>query len=260
MNQEQKAKDLLSKLNAQIKSAQERRDMAVAEADNMEARNRSAREGIDLEVAQLRADMMKEFKADQAKLNDDIAKLTSVKDGLGQQTAQLEFDRVNLAATLDMFTAKRDDLYAQVTERNTKLSELDEQIITATTETKKLREVEASIRAAIQDIDFARRQAESDLELLNKQVGESEARIIELDADFKAKKEFLDRQMHQAQRQLVDTQASVVEAARKDKAMREAWADEHLKLDKRTKTVQKMEARMSDAEARIQEYDNYMST
>lgn len=255
----QKAEELLKKLNAMIKAAQERRDLAVAEADNMEVRKRSLMEGVEFEVASLRSNMKTELGTEHKKLEDEIARLTSVKDGLEKRVKGLMGAAEVLTVTQADKELRSAELDAQITDRNTRLSELDEQIITATTEIKGLRDTEASIRAAIQDIEFARRQAQADIELLDKQVEESEMRIIELDANFKARKEILDAQTSEAQRKLTDTQALVVEAARKDRAIREAWADEHLKLEKRTKAVQKMEARMSDAEARIQEYDQYMS-
>lgn len=254
----QKAEDLLKKLNAQIVSAQERRNLAESEASNLETRNRSAREGVELEVAHLRDSMKKELGAERTDLEAYITRLTSVKEDLEKQVIELKGQADALTTDNADIALRKTELDAQIADRNSKLNQLDEQIINATTETKKLRDVEASIRVAIQDIEFARRQAQTDIELLDKQIEESEARIMELDVDYKARKEYLDKQMSEAQRKLTETLASVVEAERKDKSMRQNWADEHLKLEKRTKAVHKMEARMSDAEARIQEYDNYM--
>jgi hypothetical protein len=43
-----------------------------------------------------------------------------------------------------------------------------------------------------------------------------------------------------------------------DKLIRENWAEEHKKLEKRTDTVRKMEARVASAESRVQELEDYM--
>lgn len=122
-----------------------------------------------------------------------------------------------------------------------------------------LRSVKERVLLEIADFNHTRQLAADDLVILNEEVGNVEDKIIELDAVFKARKEILDAQLFELQRQIKEAMNSLDEAQREDKAIRQSWADAQLKLDKREQAVRQKEAKLSDKGSRIEELKRYDS-
>lgn len=248
----------LNKVREELRVALERRDMARREAAHAEERNArtlaegkatATKEGLNIiAAAKGRANLLEE----------DISKLTDVKSGLMDEIEALNISKAAINKDSLQRESKRDELDGTIMEYNQKLTELDIQLVNSSEDLRDYRGKVQALYQDIHDLEITKERAQQDLDVLNDTIDETENRIMDLDATFKDRKQTLEIQIAEVQRKLNAALANLVETENKDKSIRENWADEHRRLDKRTQAVRHMEAKLSDSEARIQELDNYM--
>lgn len=249
---------LPAKLKAEIASLQDRRLVAENELKSMDNRRKVALEALDEEIRIKRRDMLAELNLEMTAFEADIAKLTKTKNALIEEVAKLNEDCQAINYKLEDLRAQKADLESQIESSNQKLAELDGWILDSRAELKSNRGKIVDLQTQIREIGQDRDRQQEDKQVLEAEIEGLENEIIRLDSDFKYRKETLDNQIKAAQRNLEDVLEKLKEANSKDKQLRQSWAEENLKLEKRTEAVRKMEARVSDAERRIAELDNYM--
>lgn len=260
MNLQKSLSDLeehLVKLKEETSSAERRKAVAENVASNLEERNKTVIGNIEKEAQTLRESLVLENDRLSKKLESEIKPLEVIKLGLQDEIEALNKDRT---ITLDEMEPLYDELkflQEDTKKANAKLYELNQQIVELEAIIKDNRGKTESLTLEIRDLEDTRLHIQEDLEVLNNEAEGLEDRIIEQDAQFKARKETLDRQLADTQLKLTDAQNALGEAQKKDKEVRESWADAHMKLDKREQTVRRMEARVSGAEQRIEELHRY---
>lgn len=232
--------------------------MARRESAHLEQRNAQSLADTRVEADKLLKKSDVEAKQLRAVVYAEVAKLTEVKSNLQDEISGLNIAKEKINSEVANFKVRREDVEAQVLSNAEKLAELDEQLIQATEDLMDRRGKIEVLRQEVHELELAKEHSAQDLEILNAAVDETEERIMELDSGYKTRRETLEAQVSEIQRKLNDALANLVDAQNKDKQIRENWADEHRKLDKRTQTVRRMEAKLSDAEARVAELDNYM--
>lgn len=250
----------LAKVKQEIANAESRKALAKSQADNMEARAKSLLISIEAEAAQRRVELAKEHDEIKTKLDADISKLTSVKHDLEDDIVRLNESQVEIDLSTTQLVQSHSELSVEVAKKTQELDDVNKQLEAKAGSLRDLTVAEENLRASISELENAKVHSTADLEVLSSELEITENRIIEADAEYKARKEYINRQTTEVQRKLVGVLDRLTEAETKDKAIREAWADEYLKLEKRTQAIRKQEARLSDSEARIQELNNYMKT
>lgn len=258
MSQQDQAQQLLNKTLEQVKVAQERRDMARSESAMLEQRNaRTVAEGRDSASKQAKK-IVDEAKQLRAVVHADISKLITVKEGLLDEVGNLNKEKEKVSVEAASRTVRREELDAEILDRLQKLDELDQQLVGASEDLQDRRGKLLVLHEDIKEVDQNKQRMVLDLEVLDETVSATQDKVMELDTEFKTRKESLGIQTAEAERKLNDALANLVDAQNKDRQIRENWADEHRKLEKRIQAVRIMEAKLSDAETRIAELDRYM--
>lgn len=103
-----------------------------------------------------------------------------------------------------------------------------------------------------------RSRIEDDIRVLKAEASRMEEKIINLDTDYKAREERLGKQLADVQKQLKDTLRSLHAAQREDKQIRQTWAEEHLKLDKRKRELNKLATQVSNDEKQVESIDRFL--
>lgn len=255
---EEKANELLKKLNKEVLVAQKRRDLALVAAKTSENRTRTAIRNAEAEGKRRADTMIANAKIRTKTLDEEINQMSVVLTNLREQVEALTEQRVELEKHVEALTLNKTGFDNQTQIQNDTLAGLEEQIVAKATEVLGYRGQIDNLLESIEKLKTEKQDAAGFIETLQEQAELLEQEIADLEITQQARRDALEEQTRQLQDRLDVVNTSLLEAERKDKAIRAAWADGHLKLEKRTQVVQKMEARMSDAEARIQELDNYM--
>lgn len=245
------------KLTQDVATAERRLAVAQNQADNLEERNRIAIETIEKEATIRKEALLKDHKALKTKLDTELDRVTEAGNLLSEEVENLNISKSQLQEDVE-------NMEAEITIQNSKLQsaarELEETTAkqaTLVNEISSLLGKKESLEAQIGDLNDSRNHIMQDQEILSSEAEATENRIIDLDAQFKSRKEYLDKQLADLQIKLKTALDSLLEAQKEDKITREAWAIEHQKLDKREQTVRRMEAKVSDAEGRIEELNRY---
>lgn len=257
MSQIEQAEKLLKKLNQDIAVAQERLVVAQNQADNLEKRNKAVIASIEQEGTLKKKLLAEQALSQKDTLNNEIAQADIVKRRLLDDISRLNRQKTNLDDTIDGLLEAKDNLDKQIVEDGIKRQELLDQILKTTAEIKSNEEKINSTRTTIRELETVKQQIEADIEILHNEADDVQSEIIELDNQFKNQKANIDNELYEARIELRRVTDRLLEAERKDKAFRANWAEEQLKLDKRTQAVRRMEARVSDAESRIEELKRY---
>jgi len=110
----------------------------------------------------------------------------------------------------------------------------------------------------IASLEVTRQRARDDVEALNSEAELLENKIIDLDADFKDRETTTTEQLLDIQQKLKQALQSLHEAQREDKQIRQNWADEHIKHDKRRSELRHLEVKLGKDEKGVQSLDEYM--
>lgn len=247
----------LSKLTGEIETAERRKTIAENTANSLEDRNKLVIEGIEKEAKLKKQTLEQDFKLAKSKIDKELAKAEEVKKALLDEIeAQLQLKQ-SIIDQVHVLVEDRDTLDQEATVTGEKLADLQSKIITDTNKSVELQGKVDSLTAQLRDLSDSQSRGNEDLEVLNDEIEIVENRLLDLDTDYKERKKYLDGQLHETQTKLKEALDSLQEAQNKDKSMRELWAEEQMKLDKREATVRRMEAKMSDAESRIEELGRY---
>lgn len=261
----QKADDLLQDLKAELASlekatadAERRRDIAISQANSLEMRNRQAIEQIETEVQTRRKALEKQLNLDISHLNGKIHELEKTKKQLKQEVEQLGTDKQkaleaynNMQDELGSLTNKFQQLSAQVDEAEARIIQKRAALAGYA---DKLEQAKKSLA----EYHHQCAELEKDRQTLQAMVDELENTTIEMKTQHDVRKKSLDKELQTKEQQLKVTERRLAEALNEDKAVRRAWAEEHLKLEKRTQAVKNMEAAVADAESRVAELDKFM--
>lgn len=258
------AQRLLSELEPYLKSVQtdiagaERR-LAIAKstADNLEERNRLVIADINKQAQDKQAQYEEELATRQAEEDAQLAKAKAIKEGMLDEIENLNQTKGQLAKDVDALGETKGNLSADIDVKNHELDELSKDVVAKSATISDQRNFKTSLGAEIHELQVAREQAQSDLDVLDVEVAKLEEQIMELDAQHQARKEVVAKQITVLGTQLQAAQADLAETQRQDKTIRESWVDKTRELDKREQVVRRLEARLSGAEARIIELDNY---
>lgn len=247
----------LTKLTSEIETAERRKSIAENTASSLEERNSLVIKDIEKEAKLKQQSLDEDFKAKKAKLDEELAKSEEVKKALLDEIeAQLQLKQ-SIIDQIQVLVEDRDDLARETTANGEKLADTQSKIIADSNKSVELQGKIESLTAQLKDLADSKSLGTEDLEVLNNEIEAVENKLIDLDADYKERKKYLDGQLHETQTKLKDALDSLQEAQNKDKSMREAWAEEQMKLNKRETTVRRMEAKVSDAESRIEELGRY---
>lgn len=257
MSQIDQAQKLLKRLNQDIVTAQDRFQVAQNQADNLEKRNQAVLATIEQEGNAKKLLIIEQAESRQAELDEAITKSEQVVSHLLKDIEKYNKQKTSLESAVDGLLEAKGNLDKQLETDSLKYQNLLDNILKATAELRENEEKINDKRTQIRELETAKQQVEADLEILQGEVANVENDIIVQDADFRSRKEYLDNQLYETNLKLKRALDSLIEAQNKDKAFRTYWAEEQMKLDKRTETVRRMEARVSDAESRIEELKRY---
>lgn len=249
---------LLSELTTELQTSQDRLEMAKREAKTLEERNaRIIADGKD-KASRESGKIISIARKDEAIVNLEILRLTKVKTDLLNVISQLNEDKSAIDKEIIRLNTEEAQLEALAAEKVQKLDELDNQLVESSKDLADRSGKVEALHEDIRELQNSKQEIVEDLSILESTVNETEERVIRLDADFKSVQSDLNARLDKARYELNQTLSNLTDAQNKDKQIRENWADEHRKLDKRIEVVRRMEAKLSTSEARIQELDNYM--
>lgn len=261
----QKADKLLRELKEEVTSleqaavtAQHRKEVASIEADNLENRNKIIVESIEQEVSLKKKKLLAEVDEESKALETEIGKLRKVKLELQDKIESLAIAQTELLVEVDGLEAQKKVLENELLILQAKLQENHDEIAQWKDEIRGLQAKKENLEQQIAQLVEGTERINEDLSVLEAESTKLEDQIIEQDTIFKTRKETFEKQLSDLQLKLKNAVQSLEEAQAKDKAMRQAWAEEHFKLEKRTVAVHKMEARVAGAEKRVEELDTYM--
>lgn len=247
----------LNKLTSEIETAERRKSIAENTASSLEERNKSVIEGINKEAKLKKQTLEQDFKLSKSKIDKELVKAEGVKKALLDEIeAQLQLKQ-SIIDQIQVLVEDRDDLNQEVTSTGEKLADLQSKIIVDTNKSVELQSKVDSFTSQLRDLSDSQSRGNEDLEILNNEIEVVENKLLDLDTDYKERKKYLEGQLKETQTKLKDSLDSLQEAQNKDKSMRELWAEEQMKLDKREATVRRMESKVSDAESRIEELGRY---
>jgi chromosome segregation ATPase len=249
----------LSETEAAIASAEERRVMAAHEADSLEERNRIAVAELQKEISVKREVMLQafdvefedhkqallQFKESQSAVRNEIVTLEKERTSLQSEVKGLQNTFVNLTTDKSLLETTISEQKAESDNQQAQISDQQAQI--------------ESLNQSITELPKTKRQIEHDIEILRAEEEGLENRIIELDAEFKSRKETLDTKLVKITDELKVALESLSVAGKTDKRIRASWAEEHMKLEKREDSVRKMERRVKGLQDRAVELQNYLS-
>lgn len=257
MSQVQQAENLLKKLREDITLEQERLAVARNQRENLEKRNKIVLEAIEKAGDNKQRLIIEQAQAYQKSIDEQVAKSEEVKVHLLDDINRLNKRKSSLEKTVDeLFEAKK-NMDRQLEDDSLKHQSGVDQIVAQLTQIKDNEEKINNSRTQLRELERTKHDIESDIDILRKEADTKHGEIIELDDQYKSQKEILDNDLYETQLKLEKAKVSLIEAQRKDKAFRDAWAEEKMKLDNRTATVRRMEAKVSDAESRIEELKKY---
>lgn len=223
----------------------------------MEERNKLAIEKIESQAENRDKILKDESEVLKNKLKSDTNKAKRVLNDL---TKEIEEQAIEQSKILEQTEELTSELYAKkshLDDLRTELETVSHKLTDNSEEVNSLLSRKENLLAEIKEAEDSRTYIKEDLEVLNNEAETVENKVIELDAQFKARKKYLDGLLSNTQLKLKEASDSLQEAQNKDKTMREGWAEEQMKLDKREQTVRRMEAKVSDAESRIEELQRY---
>lgn len=249
----------LSKTEASAAKAEQRRVMTLREAESIEERNRLAVETLTRELAVRREVSLKALGEELEKSSQNIIELkktrTNIESTISDLARKLEVlrkDEQSLKNSIATLKTDEEALEVIITEQKANIDHLQSEA------NKQLEKIESN-DLTLSELSRAKLQTEQSMETLKAEEGRLENRIIELDAVFKSRKESYDQQLTDTTNRLKTALESLKAADSADKKMRSAWADEHLKLEKRADSVRKMETRVKGLQDRAVELQNYLS-
>lgn len=257
MSQIDQAQKLLKKLLEEIDTAQGRLAIAQNTATDLETRNQSVLANIEREGGIKQRFLVEQAQKRQAEVDVEIAKAEKVKSRLIDDVNSLNTEKESVERSIDESVEAKNNLDIQIADDSEKHQDNLEQILKST---NIIRENEVKIndqRNMIRELATQKGQVEADIEVLRNEQDNIEGTIIELDAQYKSQKDYHENDLYATKLKLKNTLDSLIQAQNQDKAFRKGWADETMKLEKRTQAVRRMEARVSDAEARIEELKKY---
>lgn len=193
----------------------------------------------------------------KSRLESETDKARIVRDALLDEIEELNHKRTASRDEIEELATEADTIKSQLLTDQNRLEDTSEQVSSALETVEALSKRQDSLRGELKELEDSRWVIKEDLDVLNNEAELTENRIIELDTQYKERKAYLDKLLSDTQLKLKEASDSLTEAQNKDKTMREAWAEEHMKLEKREATVRRMEAKVSDAESRIEELGRY---
>lgn len=249
--------DNLERVRQETAEADKRHITALAEASNLAERNKTLRRELEdrektelakiesierLKRKELEAQLQTLEKTKKAVL-DDIEGLNRRRTKAAAAVEDVDIQKAILASQLDSSRQLLKSLEADLQNTQKKIEERSQKLL--------------GLGEQVNQLIDSRHNIEADIQVMQAEAERMENKIIELDTTFKARKESLDSQLRDIQVKLENASQRLVEAQNKDKAIRKAWAEEHLKLDKRTQAAQAMEARLRGAEDRAAELERF---
>lgn len=253
-----KAQALLQKIKSETLIWQERREIAEGVAKSLEARNKSVLDNIEREGTAKKRFLLEDAQSHVDELNEQITGLKPVRTALLDEIGKANELKTQLDGDVDILIEQKDRLNVQIDEAIAKLTTLDEQLIDMRGEIKDYR---GQIQVMRDDLGLLARERDKALEdrqVLNDELGAIETDIIAADADFKAHKANLEKQISQTNGKLQTSLNNLTELYNKDAEIRKSWADGQARLDKREETVRKLEIKLQGSEKRIAELDQFM--
>lgn len=247
----------LKQINQEISDAQKRKALAENTASSLEQRNKLVIADIESKAQKLKDKLQTDHDQLAAELRSEIETLKTVKSNLQKNITKTNKELETSAVDLQTLESKKEVIDSDIGVCKTTLETISAQLAEAEENIVAYEAKSANLLAQIEERSDALIHVQQDVEIMDIEATKLEDNIIELDAQFKARKQYLDKQLGELQLKLKNVSDSLQEAQNKDKLMREGWAEERLKLDKREEVVKRVEGRLSDSEARIEELDRY---
>ncbi len=249
---------LVKKLKLEIESLQNRRDIAESTAKTLESRNKSVLESIERDGNARKRFLLEDAEAKLEQLNQQIVETTHVRDSLLDEVAKNNARNQELSEQIDLYLGQKTSLLTDISDTNHKLAEMDDQLLNFQTEIKDYRGKSQDLRNEIGQLERQRAKGLEDKVALEAELNNVSAAIVQADTDFKSHKDSLQKQINQTQAKLAQALADLTETTNQDKAIREDWANQEVQLEKRMAVVRRGEAKLSDVQKRVEEYENFM--
>ena len=256
-NKIQEAQKLLQKLNSDIAAAEQRLEIATNVASSLEGRNKLVIEGIENSSQRREKLVIEQIEEIKETLNDEIAKLKDVKNHLSDEIKRLAKRKSDVEVGLSDIVTAKTNLSDEIIKDSEKKQDLLNEILKLTNEVKEWESKVNNYRGIVRSLSDTKQQLESDIDILRQEHDAIGIEILEEDGKFKDQKEYYQNEIYRLGVEVDKANLRLNELRGQDKAFRESWAEEHLKLDKRTETVRRLEAKLSNAQARIEELERY---
>ncbi len=109
----------------------------------------------------------------------------------------------------------------------------------------------------IKELNFAIDQLKNEGEALRNEIKSIDENLVNKSDTYETQSKYYEDQLYVVKSDLKSALAALTETQNKDKAFREGIAEEKLALDKRTEVVKRMEGRLAESEARIEELSRF---
>lgn len=239
-------KDELQTLENEATSAINRRQIAQNVADNLENRNKDALmelKEVEVKLQEINSQLPKLEKAKE-NLQEDIRSINLQIPLLKNEIGQLSDSRMVVQSEIEDNTRELDSVMEDISDKSSKLAGLN---INCDESKKEISELEESKGALFNSISILQEEADK-----------LEDFIIEQDAVFKDNESKNKQQLEEIQSHLTVSRNKLLESEKKDKAIRESWAEGTLKLEKREKIIRKRELLLEENDSRLRQQDDFM--
>ncbi len=257
MSQIQQAEKLLAKLNSEIETAEGRLGIAENQANNLEKRNKVVLDAIEKAGDNKQRLIIEQAKSYLDSINGEIAQAETVKTKLLSEINRLVKKKTSLDKSIDESIEAKENLDKDIEGTGIRYQEMLNQLLITASEIKTNEEKINTHRNQIRELSSTKHQIESDIDLLRNESDIIQTEIIDLGDAYETQKKILEDDLYEIRIKLEKASESLKIAEKTDKQYREVWAEENLKLEKRTEAVRRIEARVSDAESRIEELKRF---
>lgn len=252
-----KARKIIDKLEQERIQAEKRREVALGVASSLEERNKGVIDKIERDALALKEKLTAEVRNEIEELKEQINSLLVVKQGLldeirGYQEQNLITEDKKLRLDDELLEKQGNVSVAlQEFQRIDKdLRDTQEVLTDRLGKSKVLKEEVEELSFTIQQMKDDKEAIQHELEIVTNDLSESHN-------TFENQAKYYDDQLYEKKEALAKVQLKLIETEKKDKDFRTDWAERQLVLEKREQVVRRLEAKMSNAEARIEELSRF---
>lgn len=177
---------------------------------------------------------------------------------LDEQIQQLNKEIAQLTKNNSNLEERSRDLSNQIKTSQEKLTELDKQKSEVSGEISQLREEIISLHTELGGLNDSKAKLKEEILILQGEVNNIENKVMDMDADYKAKEEVQQSQLKDLANRLQNAFDKLKETQMEDERIRKSWVATTELLDKREENLRSRELKVDQGEKNIKQYQDFL--